>query len=213
MVRFRYQGKHHLPESKAHRIASYTDSCLLGEGTYGKVFPIDNVGIVDYKLKSLVYKSKRKVVKVFNLAFEDSKEILAAEYSAGKKVPHLGMKKPVIINNTAYLVMNYLPGKELFYLAEQNKISDKVKLPLIYKLLLALRDQVVNLGLVHRDLKPENILVVLEPEIKSISLIMLLPKKSVARIIIRAAALILQRLKYFKKGQTTLLAIFTPWQK
>lgn len=167
----KYNGKGLDPKSAPNRLVCYETTDKLGSGSFGTVYEAGAYQI-NYELKKLTYK-KNKVVKVTTRVDDEAKETILAEYAQGKKTPHLGMKAPVFSgpdgNQTCYIVMNRLPGKELLDLLRDGtieKLSVDKKLELTHKLLLALRDQVTRQGIVHRDLKAENVMVQLEPEIQ-----------------------------------------------
>ncbi len=146
-------------------LAVYTPAHLVGRGTYADVFVAKGYTI-NYPQRQLTYNNEIVVKRIAHL--DDAKrELIANEYNFGKKIPHLGMRPPVYINDTCYLMMNYIPGKELFELITSKVFKNKdQKLELTYKLLRAYLEQVANHQIVHLDLKPENIIVELEPEIK-----------------------------------------------
>jgi serine/threonine protein kinase len=62
-------------------------------------------------------------------------------------------------NNTAYVVMEYIAGKNLKdYIAENGIMTEQQALPIIHQLFDAV-EEVHNAGMLHRDLKPDNILL------------------------------------------------------
>lgn len=166
-----YNGKNLAAMLPPNRLIYYHESQKLGSGFFGTVYEGASYQI-SYPLKKLTYK-KDKVVKVIKNVDAKKREAILAEYVQGVKAPQLGMKEPIfsgdIDNQTCYIVMNRLPGKELYDLVKDGSIGSlpvNKKIALTHKLLLALRDQVTHKDIVHRDLKAENIMVQLEPVIE-----------------------------------------------
>ena len=70
------------------------------------------------------------------------------------------------INNTAYIVMEYLEGVTLKqYLAENKRIDAEDLVELLVPLIEAL-DEIHSQGLIHRDISPDNIMVLPDGRIK-----------------------------------------------
>ena len=70
------------------------------------------------------------------------------------------------INNTAYIVMEYLEGITLKqYLRENERIEPEELLELFVPLIESL-DEIHSQGLIHRDISPDNIMVLLGGKIK-----------------------------------------------
>ncbi len=72
-------------------------------------------------------------------------------------------------NNTAYLVMEYLDGKNLKKMAEGfgGRIPAEILLPAISPVIAALR-QVHKKGLIHRDISPDNIMMLSDGSVRLI---------------------------------------------
>lgn len=165
-------GKKLDEESIPNRVIRYEKQHFLGVGKYGSVFQA-TAYCMNYELKKLTYKNKAKVVKVIPDVTPKLKAMILAECRQGKKTPHLGMKDPVfsIVDGveTAFIVMNYIPGKELFYWLNSGTIDllyTEKKLELTYLLLLALQQQVKKAKVVHRDIKPENLMLSFKPHME-----------------------------------------------
>jgi serine/threonine protein kinase len=88
--------------------------------------------------------------------------LIEKEFEFCRAAGHLSIKPPAYENNKCYLTMKRMPGKNLdtiffklmdgtYYLTESQRIK------LSYALLLALKTQVIDKGIIHRDIKPANI--------------------------------------------------------
>jgi serine/threonine protein kinase len=136
-------------------IDGYTKNRLLGEGSYGSVYLID----------------QNTVVKVINhkKLDEDGKKRLLSEINILRKIKYpfaTHLKKDTYdkdyykYNNKSYLIMNKLPGMELFdyfnYLyKKKKKLDDNKKKYLIVQMILFNYYNHIN-KVIHLDLKPEN---------------------------------------------------------
>ena len=143
------------------------DQVALGAGGYGTVFPVT----VTYKVKDnrLIEKhrspGKRRIVK--RIPFDGKTETLdkvVSEYTHANATPHLPTEYPVILGNYIYLVSRRIEGAELFEILRDDLDGTKIltleeRFDLTLNLILALKEQVSDVGLVHRDIKPENIIV------------------------------------------------------
>ena len=70
------------------------------------------------------------------------------------------------INNTAYIVMEYLEGITLKqYLRENQRIAPEDLIELLVPLIESL-DEIHSQGMIHRDISPDNIMVLLDGRIK-----------------------------------------------
>jgi FKBP-type peptidyl-prolyl cis-trans isomerase/predicted Ser/Thr protein kinase len=95
-------------------------------------------------------------------SFNDFKERFIQEANQLARFNNPGIVRVIEFfeaNNTAYLAMEYIPGKNLKdYIAENGPIKETEALPLINQLFDAV-EEVHNAGMLHRDIKPDNILL------------------------------------------------------
>lgn len=154
------------PEGPQSRTVYYSTAQALDKGGFATVYPASNF-FYSSKL-SVCYVYACKVTKVFDNVDSNKKRLIENEYELSNRAGHLGIKRPVYVNNSTrcHLIMNLLPGKSLFdVLNEQafGQLETGKKLALSYQLLKKLLEQVTNHNIVHRDIKPDNIMVELEP--------------------------------------------------
>jgi serine/threonine protein kinase len=140
-----------------HRHVSFSDFSilkLLGRGAYGKVFLVEHKGTGQiFAMKSLS-KSKLAQYDLAGRTIAERNVLIQANH------PFLvGAAYAFQTDTKVFLIMDYVPGGELFKrMADEKTFSiDRVRL-YVAELVLAI-EYLHSLGVVHRDLKPENILV------------------------------------------------------
>ncbi|WP_115702919.1 protein kinase domain-containing protein [Legionella sainthelensi] len=155
--------------AKQGHLFSVIDKKPIGEGGFASVYPVtlyrqDETGIAK---KSTPH--KKFVTKEFNLNKLKNKyhdlnieNLIEKEFDFCRKAGHLSIKPPVYENNKCYLTMKRMPGKNLEdifskLMDDPDCLTDNQKIQITYALLLALKNQVIDKGIIHRDIKPENI--------------------------------------------------------
>ncbi|ORE88265.1 serine/threonine protein kinase [Oceanococcus atlanticus] len=135
-------------------IGGYRLSCLLGEGSGGRVYQAHQEQPArDVAIKVLLAQSG-----LARKRFEREAELLAALehnniarlYESGAGATPLG--------DAPYLVMELVRGHDIIHFTRANKLSDSAKLELIVKIARAVHFAHTK-GVIHRDLKPGNILI------------------------------------------------------
>lgn len=136
----------------------------IGSGATGTVYRVKGSVNLGKNFRKVGKDGLRRVVKT--QIHEENKNplsLLLVEYQASTQVPHLAVKEPAIMSSgtllTSYLVMNHLPGEDLFDLLSNHQFSTQERIKLTRALLQALKTQVIDKKLIHRDIKPENIIV------------------------------------------------------
>lgn len=163
------------------RYEAISNKAPIGQGGFGTVRRIKGTVVLDAEDERIQFKKhgkdgKRRVVKVQeHTAWENSLADYQKAFEFSKRAPHLAIKEPAIVDTslvrqTSYTVMDEIPGRDLFAISADDYagvdvLSTLERIDLTYALLLALKEQVRDQGLVHRDIKPENILVDLGPPI------------------------------------------------
>lgn len=120
----------------------------------------------EYKFKEKPL-DKTRVCKIipYSETFDENQINHETSYTKINELLHC--KNPVFTDYGGYIVMRYIPGKDLFELlsdVEKKKITLSVEQRLILtdRILKAYKEQIYDKGLIHRDIKPENIIVDLE---------------------------------------------------
>jgi serine/threonine protein kinase len=154
---------------KQGHLFSIVEKKPIGEGGFSSVYPATLYRRDETGVTKKSNPKKRFVTKEFNL--EELKKtfdgvsienLIEKEFEFCRVAGHLSIKPPVYENNKCYLTMKRMPGKSLdaiffklmdgtYYLNENQRIK------LSYALLLALKTQVIDKGIIHRDIKPANI--------------------------------------------------------
>ena len=163
-------------------IGRYTIECVLGQGGFG----ITYLGMDElHKKKVAIKEFFPQGIVTRNIEYEDTVTVtLVGEkenYDKGKErflkeaqiMAMFSKDKGIVkaldffeINNTAYIVMEYLEGVTLKqYLRENKRIAAEDLVELLVPLIEAL-DEIHSQGLIHRDISPDNIMVLPDGRIK-----------------------------------------------
>ena len=163
-------------------IGRYTVEGVLGQGGFG----ITYLGMDElHKKKVAIKEFFPQGIVTRNIEYEDTVTVtLVGEkenYDKGKErflkeaqtMAMFSKDKGIVkaldffeINNTAYIVMEYLEGVTLKqYLRENKRIAAEDLVELLVPLIEAL-DEIHSQGLIHRDISPDNIMVLPDGRIK-----------------------------------------------
>ena len=163
-------------------IGRYTIEGVLGQGGFG----ITYLGMDElHKKKVAIKEFFPQGIVTRNIEYEDTVTVtLVGEkenYDKGKErflkeaqtMAMFSKDKGIVkaldffeINNTAYIVMEYLEGVTLKqYLRENERIDAEDLVELLVPLIEAL-DEIHSQGLIHRDISPDNIMVLPDVRIK-----------------------------------------------
>ena len=163
-------------------IGRYTIEGVLGQGGFGITYlDMDEL----HKKKVAIKEFFPQGIVTRNIEYEDTVTVtLVVEkenYDKGKErflkeaqtMAMFSKDKGIVkaldffeINNTAYIVMEYLEGVTLKqYLRENERIDAEDLVELLVPLIEAL-DEIHSQGLIHRDISPDNIMVLPDGRIK-----------------------------------------------
>lgn len=163
-------------------IGRYTIEKVLGQGGFG----ITYLGIDELHEKKVAIKEFfPQGIVTRNIEYEDAVTVTFVgekdNYNKGKEkflkeariMARFSKDEGIVkaqdffeINNTAYIVMEYLEGITLKqYLRENERIELEELLELFVPLIESL-DEIHSQGLIHRDISPDNIMVLLGGKIK-----------------------------------------------
>ena len=163
-------------------IVRYTIDKVLGQGGFG----ITYLGIDELHEKKVAIKEFfPQGIVTRNIEYEDAVTVTFVgekdNYNKGKEkflkeariMARFSKDEGIVkaqdffeINNTAYIVMEYLEGITLKqYLRENERIEPEELLELFVPLIESL-DEIHSQGLIHRDISPDNIMVLLGGKIK-----------------------------------------------
>ena len=163
-------------------IGRYTIEKVLGQGGFG----ITYLGIDELHEKKVAIKEFfPQGIVTRNIEYEDAVTVTFVgekdNYNKGKEkflkeariMARFSKDEGIVkaqdffeINNTAYIVMEYLEGITLKqYLRENERIEPEELLELFVPLIESL-DEIHSQGLIHRDISPDNIMVLLGGNIK-----------------------------------------------
>ena len=163
-------------------IGRYTIECVLGQGGFG----ITYLGIDELHEKKVAIKEFfPQGIVTRNIEYEDTVTVTFVgekdNYEKGKErflkeartMAKFSKDEGIVkaldffeINNTAYIVMEYLEGITLKqYLRENQRIAPEDLIELLVPLIESL-DEIHSQGMIHRDISPDNIMVLPDGRIK-----------------------------------------------
>ncbi|KNC80538.1 AGC/RSK/RSKP70 protein kinase [Sphaeroforma arctica JP610] len=132
---------------------------VLGQGGYGKVFLVRKVTGARTQGEYFAMKVLKKATIVRK---QKDTEHIKTERSVLEEVVHpfiVNLKYAFQTGGKLYLILQYLPGGELFtFLEKEGVLLEDVARFYLGEILLAL-GHLHSLGIVYRDLKPENIIL------------------------------------------------------
>jgi serine/threonine protein kinase len=138
---------------------NYAIETFIGEGRFSQVFKA--VSLRGYRSK--VFALKRIVIQTLE---EDTEAIsqLESEVRCLRRVAgtmHVArLHELLFLPATAvFLVMEHVPGAELFELLQQFGALDAVYVRCLTRQLFTALSALAELGVVHRDVKPENVMI------------------------------------------------------
>ena len=172
----------HYLRKETRLIGRYTIKSVLGQGGFG----ITYLGMDElYQRKVAIKEFFPQGIVTRNIEYEDAVTVTFVgekdNYNQGKEkflkeariMARFSKDEGIVkaqdffeINNTAYIVMEYLEGITLKqYLRENERIEPEELLELFVPLIESL-DEIHSQGLIHRDISPDNIMVLLGGKIK-----------------------------------------------
>ena len=172
----------HCLRKETRLIGRYTIEGVLGQGGFG----ITYLGIDELHEKKVAIKEFfPQGIVTRNIEYEDTVTVTfvgeKANYEKGKErflkeartMANFSKDEGIVkaldffgINNTAYIVMEYLEGITLKqYLRENQRIAPEDLIELLVPLIESL-DEIHSQGMIHRDISPDNIMVLPDGRIK-----------------------------------------------
>ena len=172
----------HCLRKETRLIGRYTIEGVLGQGGFG----ITYLGIDELHEKKVAIKEFfPQGIVTRNTEYEDTVTVTyveeKADYEKGKErflkeartMAKFSKDEGIVkaldffeINNTAYIVMEYLEGITLKqYLRENQRIAPEDLIELLVPLIESL-DEIHSQGMIHRDISPDNIMVLPDGRIK-----------------------------------------------
>ena len=172
----------HCLRKETRLIGRYTIEGVLGQGGFG----ITYLGIDELHEKKVAIKEFfPQGIVTRNIEYQDTVTVTFVgekeNYEKGKErflkeartMAKFSKDEGIVkaldffeINNTAYIVMEYLEGVTLKqYLRENQRIAPEDLIELLVPLIEAL-DEIHSQGLIHRDISPDNIMVLPDGRIK-----------------------------------------------
>lgn len=140
-------------ENKEDVLKCYKPIEVLGEGTFGKVFKVQQVST-----------GKEFAMKVVSRQcnFQDGSKNILREISVLKKLDHPNILKiyEYFVNEKYYyFIMDYVKGGELYQMIYEMNYYDESTAAKIMKQIFSSVCYLHQMGFIHRDLKPENMMV------------------------------------------------------
>jgi serine/threonine-protein kinase len=132
---------------------------VIGRGAIGRV----------YRAKQLSLE-REVAIKILNPGYANHPEAIARfrlEARAASRIRHPGIVTILDwgkdVDGLVYLVIEYLPGRDLFDVAQKEAPLDSARIARLMQQVALALGHAHGEGVIHRDLKPENLRVVEDP--------------------------------------------------
>ena len=132
---------------------------IIGQGAIGRVYRARQVSL-----------EREVAIKILNPGYTNHPEAIARfrlEARAASRISHPGIvtildwgKDP---DGLLYLVIEYLPGRDLFDIAQREAPLDSARIARLMQQVAVALAHAHSEGVIHRDLKPENLRVLEDP--------------------------------------------------
>ncbi|KTD55577.1 putative protein kinase [Legionella santicrucis] len=156
-------------QKKQGHLFSVIDEKPIGKGGFASVYPVtlyrqDETGIAKKSINNKSFVTKEFNLNKLKKKYSDInvENLIEKEFDFCRTAGHLSIKPPVYDNNKCYLTMKRMPGRSLGdifieLMGDPNSLTNNQRIKITYALLWALKNQVIDRGIIHRDIKPENI--------------------------------------------------------
>ena len=149
--------------SNQHSLENYEFLKTIGKGTFGKVKLAIHKPTEEQVAIKILEKSKIKTKKDLERIEKEIKYLKIFNHPNIIKIYQIKED-----NDNFYIVMEYVPGGELFKYIVSNRRLNENEASFFYSQIIHIIQEVHNHKICHRDIKPENLLLTLNKTIKLI---------------------------------------------
>jgi serine/threonine-protein kinase len=132
---------------------------VIGRGAIGRVYRAKQISL-----------EREVAIKILNPGYAKHPEAIARfrlEARAASRIRHPGIVTILDwgkdVDGLVYLVIEYLPGRDLFDVAQKEAPLDSARIARLMQQVALALDHAHGEGVIHRDLKPENLRVLEDP--------------------------------------------------
>ncbi|WED42606.1 protein kinase domain-containing protein [Legionella cardiaca] len=150
----------HLNSNSTKNVYEVLDNEVYAKGCFGELYL--SLVTLSFEEEKLLVKikpeDKQRLVKAQQLKYV-SRESAEKEAKNLRTIGFFHSKPLSSDENQTYITMRRLPGVPLIKLIEDNKLTIQERYFLTKALVVALKEQIFEQGLIHRDINPGNILI------------------------------------------------------